>query len=173
MMPCGTVLEAAKQEGYMTGLVVTSRITHVPPPDSPYPTSPTPPPPDSLYPTSPTPPPFPKLTIPPSPPQATPAAYISHIYDRDLESNIALQEIGYTHPFGRQVDILMGGGKCFFLPKSTPGGQSCRDDEINALALAKDKMGYSVFTDRAGFDKKQKMPYLGLFTKGNERALTY
>lgn len=27
--PCGTVLEAAKLEGYKTGLIVTSRITHV------------------------------------------------------------------------------------------------------------------------------------------------
>lgn len=29
IMPCGTVLEAAKAQGYKTGLVVTSRITHV------------------------------------------------------------------------------------------------------------------------------------------------
>jgi len=27
--PCGTVLEAAKVKGFMTGLIVTSRITHV------------------------------------------------------------------------------------------------------------------------------------------------
>ncbi|TPX70827.1 alkaline phosphatase [Spizellomyces sp. 'palustris'] len=29
--PCGTVLEAAKEQGYLTGLVVTSRITHATP----------------------------------------------------------------------------------------------------------------------------------------------
>jgi alkaline phosphatase len=29
--PCGTVLEAAKDLGYKTGLVVTSRITHATP----------------------------------------------------------------------------------------------------------------------------------------------
>jgi len=29
VMPCGTVLEAAKSQGFRTGLVVTSRITHV------------------------------------------------------------------------------------------------------------------------------------------------
>ncbi|KAI8855147.1 alkaline phosphatase [Chytridium lagenaria] len=28
--PCGTVLEAAKSKGYLTGLVATSRITHGP-----------------------------------------------------------------------------------------------------------------------------------------------
>jgi len=27
--PCGTVLEAAKLKGFVTGLIVTSRITHV------------------------------------------------------------------------------------------------------------------------------------------------
>ncbi|GAA94740.1 uncharacterized protein L969DRAFT_94633 [Mixia osmundae IAM 14324] len=30
-LPCGTVLEAAKHRGYLTGLVVTSRITHATP----------------------------------------------------------------------------------------------------------------------------------------------
>ena len=29
--PCGTVLEAAKEAGYLTGLVATSRITHATP----------------------------------------------------------------------------------------------------------------------------------------------
>ena len=29
--PCGTVLEAAKLKGFMTGLIVASRITHVRP----------------------------------------------------------------------------------------------------------------------------------------------
>lgn len=29
VLPCGTVLEAAKDQGFRTGLVVTSRITHV------------------------------------------------------------------------------------------------------------------------------------------------
>lgn len=58
----------------------------------------------------------------------------------------------------------MGGGRCFFTPNTTAG--SCRTDDIDALALAKD-LGYTVFTDRAAFDKKQKLPYLGLFTEGH------
>ncbi|RPB01680.1 alkaline phosphatase-like protein [Choiromyces venosus 120613-1] len=119
--PCGTVLEAAKLKGYMTGLIVTSRITH-----------------------------------------ATPASYVAHIYDRDKEANIALQEIGYTHPLGRTVDILLGGGKCYFTPKST--ASSCRKDGIDALAIAK-TLGYTIIEDRAAFDKDVKLPYLGLFTQ--------
>ncbi|KAF8417307.1 alkaline-phosphatase-like protein [Tirmania nivea] len=120
VIPCGTVLEAAKDQGFKTGLVVTSRITH-----------------------------------------ATPASYVAHVWDRDEEAEIALQEIGYTHPFGPQVDILMGGGRCFFIPQSSEG--SCRKDNIDALKIAK-SYGYSVFSDRKEFDKKQKLPYLGLFT---------
>ena len=100
--------------------------------------------------------------------QATPASYVAHIWDRDEEAEIALQEIGYTHPFGPQVDILMGGGRCFFMPQSSEG--SCRKDNIDALEIAKG-YGYSVFSDRQGFDKKQKLPYLGLFTLGKHIPL--
>ena len=57
----------------------------------------------------------------------------------------------------------MGGGRGFFIPKSTTG--SSRKDELDVLKIARG-FGYSVFTDRAGFDKKQKIPYLGLFTLG-------
>lgn len=57
---------------------------------------------------------------------------------------------------------MMGGGRCFFTPNTT--ADSCRDDGIDALALARD-LGYTVITDRAGFDSKQKLPYLGLFTE--------
>ncbi|KAI5812141.1 alkaline-phosphatase-like protein [Pyronema omphalodes] len=118
--PCGTVLEAAHLEGFKTGLVVTSRITH-----------------------------------------ATPATFASHIYHRDLESEIALQEIGYAHPLGRTVDVMLGGGRCFFTPNTTEG--SCREDGIDALAIARD-LGYTTFQDRATFDSELKLPYLGLFT---------
>lgn len=57
----------------------------------------------------------------------------------------------------------MGGGKCFFTPQSTK--DSCRTDDVDLLAWAKNS-GYSVFGDRKSFDKKQKLPYVGLFTNG-------
>ncbi|KAI5837018.1 alkaline-phosphatase-like protein [Morchella snyderi] len=119
--PCGTVLEAAKAQGYKTGLIATSRITH-----------------------------------------ATPASYVAHVYDRDIESNIALQEIGVGHPLGSVVDVIMGGGRCFFTPQNTT--DSCRDDDIDALELARQR-GYTVFGDRAAFEEDVKLPYLGLFTQ--------
>jgi len=59
--------------------------------------------------------------------------------------------------------LILGGGRCYFIPKNQTG--SCRKDGIDAMKLATG-LGYSVFSDRAEFDKKQKLPYMGLFTLG-------
>lgn len=87
---------------------------------------------------------------------------------RDSEAKIAEHEIGYSHPLGSVVDILLGGGRCFFTPQTTSG--SCRDDDIDLLSWGK-KKGFNVFTDRVSFDKLKKgksakLPYVGLFTEG-------
>ena len=121
--PCGTVLEAAKRAGYMTGLVVTTRIT-----------------------------------------DATPACFAAHVEKREYEDIIAEQEVG-EHPLGMVLDLMLGGGRCHFLPNSTHG--SCRDDDRDIVALAK-KNGFSYVDDRKGFDglnfgSSVKLPLLGLF----------
>ncbi|KAH0538988.1 hypothetical protein FGG08_004437 [Glutinoglossum americanum] len=123
--PCGTVLEAAKAAGYMTGLVVTTRIT-----------------------------------------DATPASFAAHVNTRWEEDRIAEQEVG-DYPLGRVVDLMMGGGRCHFLPNSTDG--SCRVDNRDIIALAK-KNGFNYISDREGFDRLQlgraaKLPLLGLFAE--------
>ncbi|KAI4122120.1 MAG: hypothetical protein LQ338_005989 [Usnochroma carphineum] len=120
--PCGTVLEAAKKAGYMTGLVVTTRIT-----------------------------------------DATPACFAAHVNHREEEDKIAEQEVG-DHPLGRVLDLMLGGGRCHFLPNSTAG--SCRKDDRNIVDLAK-KNGFSYVSDRKGFDGLNfgtniKLPLLGL-----------
>ncbi|KAF3037072.1 hypothetical protein E8E12_003424 [Didymella heteroderae] len=124
--PVGSILEAAKLEGFKTGLVVTSTINH-----------------------------------------ATPACYAAHVADRDSYEKIAEHEIGYSHPLGPQVDILMGGGRCYFKPKSDP--TSCREDDIDLFGYAKEK-GYRVMQNRTQFDELKKgttkaadLPYIGLF----------
>lgn len=122
--PCGTVLEAAKRAGYMTGLTVTTDIT-----------------------------------------DATPACFASHVLYRALEDDIALQEIG-DGVLGRTVDLLLGGGRCHFLPNSTEG--SCRQDDVDVAKLAQDKYGWTYTDDRAGFDAldsgdKADLPLIGLF----------
>jgi len=49
------------------------------------------------------------------------------------------------------------------MPQSAEG--SCRKDGIDAWKIAQ-TLGYSVFSDMQGFGKKQKLPYMGLFTLG-------
>ena len=125
--PCGTVLEAAKKAGYMTGLVVTTRIT-----------------------------------------DATPACFAAHVNMRAEEDKIAEQEIG-NNPLGRVVDLMLGGGRCHFLPNTADG--SCRADDKDVVAMAKDN-GFSYVDDRKGFDglnlgNEVKLPLLGLFAGGD------
>lgn len=120
--PCGTILEAMKLEGYLTGLVVTTRIT-----------------------------------------DATPAAFSSHVDFRWQEDLIAEQQLGDT-PLGRTVDLILGGGRCHFLPKTIPGG--CRADERNLVEEAI-KSNWSYVGDRTLFDalqggKNVTLPLLGL-----------
>jgi alkaline phosphatase len=121
--PCGTVLEAAKKAGYMTGLVVTTRIT-----------------------------------------DATPACFAAHVNMRSEEDRIAEQLMG-DYPLGRVVDLILGGGRCHFLPNTTAG--SCRADDKDIIAMGK-KEGFEYVGDRAGFDGLKlgsavKLPLLGLF----------
>ncbi|KAF2454688.1 alkaline-phosphatase-like protein [Lineolata rhizophorae] len=120
--PCGTVLEAAKKAGYMTGLVVTTRIT-----------------------------------------DATPACFAAHVNMRSEEDRIAEQLVG-DYPLGRVVDLILGGGRCHFLPNSTEG--SCRDDNKDIVKMAKDS-GFNYVHNRADFDglnmgSAVNLPMLGL-----------
>lgn len=119
--PCGTVLEAAKRAGYMTGLVVTTRIT-----------------------------------------DATPAVFASHVNRREEEDRIAEQMVGY-YPLGQTVDLMLGAGRCHFLPNTTKG--SCRRDDKDVVAMAEEK-GYNYISKRDEFDglgTNAKLPLLGLF----------
>jgi alkaline phosphatase len=123
--PCGTVLEAAKKAGYMTGLVVTTRIT-----------------------------------------DATPACFAAHVNMRSEEDRIAEQMVG-DYPLGRVVDLMLGGGRCHFLPNTTE--DSCRNDDRDIVDLAK-KNGFSYISSRKDFDglkggEAAKLPLLGLFAE--------
>ncbi|KAJ3416821.1 2-oxoglutarate dehydrogenase complex E2 component [Chytridiales sp. JEL 0842] len=121
-VPCGTVLEAAKAEGYMTGLVATSRITH-----------------------------------------ATPASFSSHVVHRDMEDDIALQQIG-NYTLGRNVDLMFGGGSCHFKPRGDKG--SCRADELNLVQMSKG-FGWKGFLEtKEEFDAvrgPEALPLIALF----------
>ncbi|KAI5955569.1 hypothetical protein KGF57_003702 [Candida theae] len=119
--PCGTILEALKLQGYMTGLVVTTRIT-----------------------------------------DATPAAFSAHVDYRFQEDLIAQHQLG-EYPLGRVVDLILGGGRCHFVPASNGG---CRADGRDLVKEAV-KNGWSYAGDRSQFDQLHggenvSLPLLGL-----------
>ena len=96
---------------------------------------------------------------------ATPACFASHVRIRAENDAIALQEIG-DGVLGRMVDLMLGGGRCRFLPNTTEG--SCRADDIDVAKIAQEKHGWTYHDDRAGFDsmalgKNVSLPVLGLF----------
>lgn len=105
--PCGTILEALKLQGYLTGLVVTTRIT-----------------------------------------DATPAAFSAHADYRMQEDLIAQHQLG-EYPLGRMVDLIIGGGRCHFLPRSVSGG--CRGDGRDLISEAQSN-GWSYAGTRREFD---------------------
>jgi len=123
--PCGTILEAAKALGMLTGIVVTDRVT-----------------------------------------DATPASFSSHVAHRFMEQEIAQQQIG-DYVLGRQIDLLMGGGQCYFLPTGTEGG--CRQDGRNLIKEAESYGWNTVMTTKQDFDTQANksegipLPALGLF----------
>lgn len=98
---------------------------------------------------------------------ATPACYSSHVLDRNSYEDIAAQQIGYSHPLGSIVDLLFGGGRCYYKPQSD--SSSCRSDDVDLFGWAEEQ-GYHVMQDKDGFDEleeglgeKAKLPYIGLF----------
>ncbi|KAG6004343.1 hypothetical protein E4U21_001156 [Claviceps maximensis] len=100
---------------------------------------------------------------------ATPACFASHVMMRQMQDEIALQEIGQG-PLGRSVDLMLGGGRCHFMPNST--AESCRLDNVDVVALAREKYGWTYADTRAAFDhldggNKAQLPLLGLFAEAD------
>ncbi|KOS20954.1 Repressible alkaline phosphatase [Escovopsis weberi] len=96
---------------------------------------------------------------------ATPACFASHVLHREYMSAIAMQEIG-ENVLGRSVDLILGGGRCYFLPNSTRG--ACREDGTDVTRLAQDKHGWSYSDSREAFDALRHgdavaLPHLGLY----------
>lgn len=104
--PVATILEKAKAQGKMVGLVTTGQIV-----------------------------------------DATPAAFAAHIRDRKLFVEIADQMVD------ADIDVLLGGGECAFLPESTSGyycQSGTRADNRNLISEAK-KRGVVHVCDQDSF----------------------
>lgn len=99
---------------------------------------------------------------------ATPACFASHVRRREMEDAIADQLIG-NGPLGRTVDLILGGGRCHFLPNTVEGG--CRADDSDLIKQA-EKKGWNYIFDRHDFDGLKngsavELPLLGLFAPGD------
>lgn len=74
-----------------------------------------------------------------------------------------------THPLGPVVDVLLGGGRCNFLPEGTDG--SCRSDDKDLFAWAEEQ-GWNIAKNRTEFDDfelglgQTRLPILGTFSDG-------
>lgn len=85
---------------------------------------------------------------------ATPAAFASHVDDRDKENHIAGQML-----FHSKIDVLLGGGKRQFLPEHLSGD---REDGQNLLEIAEEK-GYPLVESKNELQTANATKLLGLF----------
>lgn len=88
---------------------------------------------------------------------ATPAVFASHVPHRSQQDAIASQYLE------KRIDVLLGGGKSYWLPKSKGGA---RTDERDLIEEAKN-LGYSIVSNLSELEKIQDGKVLGLFASGN------
>lgn len=101
---------------------------------------------------------------------ATPAATYAHICHRDGENNIAAQAVpggaGYNTALADGVDVLLGGGRQFFLP-TTSGGKRTDGRDLTAELV---KQGYTYVSKKSEFDAASASgtkKLVGLFTSSH------
>jgi alkaline phosphatase len=95
---------------------------------------------------------------------ATPAAYVAHVPSRKLEEDI-MEQLVYQN-----VDVVLGGGKDYLLPRPTQEGlsnsqQGKRRDGENLLTLLQTR-GYAIVEDRAGLEAVASGRVFGTFAMG-------
>lgn len=99
---------------------------------------------------------------------ATPATTYSHVCHRDGENTIAAQVVPggseFNTALGDGLDVLMGGGRQFFLP-TTAGGKRTDGRDLTAEFKAK---GYNYVKNKSEFDAAATTGKLvGLFTSSH------
>ncbi|ANB11120.1 alkaline phosphatase PHO8 [Sugiyamaella lignohabitans] len=99
---------------------------------------------------------------------ATPASFSAHVLHREEEDLIAEHQLG-MYPLGRMVDLMIGGGRCHFLPGSVDGG--CRHDSRNLVEEAVED-GWQYVENREQYDLLKggnniSLPLLALLAPGD------
>jgi len=139
--PCGTVLEAAKRQGYLTGMVVTAKVTDATPACFASHVS------DRQYENA-----IAEQLIGNGPLNRT----VDVLFGGTLCSpplTIYMESIDWGT-----------GGLCHFVPRNETG--SCRLDDLDLLSLAKER-GFTFLSDRdalESFNSNLSLPALGLFS---------
>lgn len=134
--PVGTILEAAKAAGYLTGVISTSYIWYTFSEDA-------------------------YGTVLNVSRDASPAAFTAHSVDRNDAWFIAAQQLGLDNPLGRSADLILGGGLCAFIPQSEAG--SCRFDDRDLLAEASAEYGWNIALNSTALASADSLPLVGLF----------
>ena len=88
---------------------------------------------------------------------ATPAAFSAHVDHRDKEAEIGAQQIT------KGIEILMGGGRQFYLPQEAGGRREDGRDLIAELQA----MGYHRADDRDALMAADSLPLVALFTSSH------
>ncbi|KCV68297.1 hypothetical protein H696_05216 [Fonticula alba] len=73
---------------------------------------------------------------------ATPAAFSAHVASRSSENQIAEQQVAGATPLDFMPDLVLGGGRRHFMPKSVRGSR--RSDERDLMAEAEQRFGATV-----------------------------
>ncbi|MFC1564764.1 alkaline phosphatase [candidate division KSB1 bacterium] len=89
---------------------------------------------------------------------ATPASFAAHVRDRGDQHIIA------EHFFNNKVNVILGGGRSFFIPQSMEG--SVREDERNLVDEFKNS-GYTYVETKAELSSANSENLLGLFQIGH------
>ena len=98
---------------------------------------------------------------------ASPAAFGSHVLNRDEQSEIARQYIEVTQP-----DVILGGGEDFWLPAGSPGAWPDRPPTDTSersqgtkgdLIARAQQLGYEYVSNPAGLGAASGSKLLGLF----------
>ena len=98
---------------------------------------------------------------------ATPAVTYAHICHRDAENNIAAQAVpggsGYNSALGDGVDVMLGGGRRHFIPKTATGSKRSDGRDLTAEFQAKGYTYVKSNTELKTVSASSTNKLLGLF----------
>ncbi|KAH3682152.1 hypothetical protein WICPIJ_006886 [Wickerhamomyces pijperi] len=97
----------------------------------------------------------------------------THVLTRKSVDLIATQQLGYDHPLGQVIDVILGGGRQYLhgVNQTQYGTKGKRSDGIDYIAKAQED-GWTYLNNKTDFNElaqsgEVKLPLLGLFDTGS------